>query len=118
MCFREPVKKDYVYYREQVQKDCNNIANVPDEFKTFEVCEMAVKKNGLLLRYVSRRNLRPDNGLFLIAVKQNGFALEYVPRIYKTEQNCLEAVKKTIIAMNYTPMNFRLKILNELKNRK
>ena len=85
---------------------------VPKEYKTIEMCEMAVQNNGETLNYV------PDKfqtlKMYKIAVQQNGMALEYVPEKYKTIKLCELAVKQNGRAFKHIPKEYKTKELCEL----
>jgi hypothetical protein len=65
------------------------LLSVPMEERTNELCEMACKKNGLMLRYVPKEALTVE--LCELAVKENGQALSFVPKKMRTEEMCWKA---------------------------
>ena len=75
---------------EVVKKDSSMLEFVPEEFITFELCEIAVKNRGYALNYVPEE-LKTEE-LCLAAVKKDGYYLEYVPDKFKTEKICKAAV--------------------------
>jgi hypothetical protein len=78
-----------------------DLAYVPEEFKTTELCLTAVKCNGNSLRFVPAKLKTSD--LCLEAVKCMSYALQYVPNKLKTTEMCLEAVKWDCCAFLYIP---------------
>jgi hypothetical protein len=76
-----------------------------------DVCEFALKRNGLCLRYVNYHSL----DLYRVAVAQNGNALAYVEEKYWAEPNykkgmeevCLAAVTKTGLALQFVRPEFQ-----------
>ena len=66
---------------------------------TPELCEIAVKQNGIALQYIPANifNMVSDKwimNLYMLAVKSNGTSLEYIPDDYINEQMVLSAVGK------------------------
>ena len=57
-------------------------------FRNNELCMIAVKQNGDMLKYIERQT--PEN--CLIAVQQNGYALQHVKQ--QTHEICLVAIKQ------------------------
>ena len=86
---------------EPICKWLNDLKFIPDEYKTKELCDLAVQQNGLALQYVPKHLRTPY--LYEIAVKQDGMALEYVPKEFKTLELCKIAVKNNGSALGYTP---------------
>ena len=75
---------------------CGNVLKyVKDQFKTKELCILAVEGNGYAIRYVND----PTEEICVIAVQENGNALEFVND--KTENICKQAVKKTGDALEF-----------------
>ena len=83
--------------------------------RTPAICMEAVKRDGLLLRFVPPPNrcifpgavdLRTKD-LCLAAVRQNGLALEFVPKELKTPEICLEAVWQNGDARRFVPDGVR-----------
>jgi hypothetical protein len=75
---------------------------------TYELCEIAVKQNGLALEYVPEKifaNARKQwiVALYASAVKSNGLALEFVPGAYITATMVEQAVQYYYIYRNNTP---------------
>ena len=63
-----------------------------EEMKSVELQFIeAVKKDGYVLEQVPERFRTAD--VCMAAVQNRGYALEYVPEILKTEEICLEAIK-------------------------
>jgi len=89
---------------------------VPDEYKTQELCSLAVGMEGRAIKYVPLQMRNPElcrkavvnifaaleyldenektEELCQMAVRQRGEALEFVPEKFNTKELCTEAVKK------------------------
>ena len=74
---------------------------VPEEFKTKEICEIAVEKHGDNLQYVPEHLKSPE--LCKLAISEYGWALEYVPDKYKTPELCEIAVSTSGWALQIVP---------------
>jgi DNA polymerase III epsilon subunit-like protein len=83
-----------------VNENGRALQNVPEEYKTAELCFEAVR-DGWLLQFVTEGLKTME--LCLKAVKQNAWALKYVPEEFKTEELCHEAVKKNAFVFEYVP---------------
>lgn len=76
-----------------------------------DVCEFALKRNGLCIRYVKY----PSIDMYRVAVTKNGNALAYVEEKYWTEPTykkeigelCLAAVTKTGLALQFVRAEFQ-----------
>ena len=79
---------------------------VPEEFKTQELCRLAIKNEGRALEYVPEEFKTYE--LCKIAVTKWGSALEFVPEELKTKELCELAVKHYGGALEFVPK----KILN------
>ena len=90
-----------------VQYGGSNLKDVPEKFKTYELCTMAVKKNGWALEFVPER-LKIDK-LCESAVKSVGFALKFVPEELRTKELCTIAIENdyTGYALEYVPIELR-----------
>jgi uncharacterized SAM-dependent methyltransferase len=51
--------------------------DMPDKYKTPEICLEAIKQRGLALKYVPEA--MKTEAVCLAAVRENGYALKYVP---------------------------------------
>ena len=70
----------------------NDLRLVPDKFRTPELCELAVKQNGLALEYVPENIINKE--LCEIAVQKDGRSLEFIPEKLRTPELCELAVKQ------------------------
>jgi hypothetical protein len=82
-----------------------NLAIVPEELRTPEICLAAVKQDGSALYYVPEKFKTPE--IYRAAVNQNGLALKYVPEQFKTPEIYLAAVKQNGLALAYVPEELR-----------
>ena len=121
---------------EPVCKWLNDLRFIPEEYRTKELCELAVKQNGQALQLVPEE-LRikelceiaaKQDGLSLyfvpeelktkkiyeLAVQNNGYALEYVPEELRTPELCAIAVQNNGEALEYVPIKLRTKELCKL----
>ena len=78
---------------------------VPQWLRSFEICEIAVRKSGITLEYVPV-DLRTEE-LCRIAVAQNGRALRYVPEMLRTDEICSIAVAQYGLALESVPETLR-----------
>ena len=85
----------------QMIKDGERLSNIPQEYRTYEMCLEAVRRNGITLCCVPR-DLRSYE-ICLYAVKQYGYVLSYVPIKYRDYGMCLTAVKSSGFAIDYVP---------------
>ena len=96
----------------------NNLKFIPDEYRTKELYELAVRQNGFALDYISKTLRTPK--LCEIAVKSNGHALRFIPHEYKTQEICELAVKNNGDALRFVPNEYKTPELCKLavKNNK
>ena len=133
----------YNDYYDLVVGSGQNLRDVPNEFKTLDMCLIAIKKNGLALEHVPVEFLTET--VCKLAVKQNPMALEFVPDGLKTlkictiaikngesgfhslkfisnnfltEQLCITAIKKSVFAIKYIPNTCMTKVVKSYTQRK
>jgi len=84
------LKQDAEFWRIAIEINALLLLFVPDEYKTPELCTLAVTRNRHALKYVPRqsRNVK----LFEKAIYNASHALEYVDENKKTKELCLMAV--------------------------
>jgi Domain of unknown function (DUF4116) len=78
---------------------------VPEEYRTYEICLLAIKQNGLAIQDVPEDQITPE--LYHLALEQNGWALGHVPREQRTYELCLLAVQRNGRALDSVPENHR-----------
>lgn len=88
-----------------VRRNETALGQVPEEFRTPELCLAAVQGNGLALRYVPKKFRTPE--LCLAAVQQNEWALQYVPEESRTSEMYLSAVQQDGEALGQVPEKLR-----------
>lgn len=133
----------YNDYYDLVEENGINLKDVPNEFKTLNLCLMAIKANGLALEYIPIQF--QTETICKLAVKQNPMALEFVPDGLKTlkictiaikngesgfhslkfisnnfltEQLCITAIKKSVFAIKYIPNTCMTKVVKSYTQRK
>ena len=79
----------------------NNLKYIPKKYLTREICELAVKQDGLSLCYVPDKLKTP--ALCEIAINQNGMSIEWIPEKYLTKELCELAVNQNGMALEYVP---------------
>ncbi|GHV64463.1 hypothetical protein FACS1894199_02760 [Bacteroidia bacterium] len=82
---------------------------VPDHIKTPEMCENAVKADGLNLQHVPREKISQD--LSRTAVETLGKSLEFVPVIYRDKDMCTLAVKQEGTNLKFVPDKLKTKTI-------
>ena len=82
--------KEYQGWLEEIYENGFALKDVPEEFKTKELCELAVKKDGDALAYVPEELKTKE--LCKVAVKDNGLNLEFVPEELRTFEICNKAI--------------------------
>ena len=105
------------FYREIVSKKedydlSGALGDVPKEFRTPELCEIAVRKYGRALQYVPKKLRTPE--LCKIAVSNDAFALQYVPIDELSSEDyfeiCKIAVSVNSIAIEVIPDELKHKV--------
>ena len=96
--------KEYQKWLDEVRR-YGVLILVPEEFKTKEICEIAVEKHGDNLQYVPEHLKSPE--LCKLAISEDGWALEYVPDKYKTPELCEIAVSNLGWALEFVPEEFK-----------
>jgi len=119
------IRQDAEFWRIAIEINALLLFFVPDEYKTQELCTLAVARDGMALKHVPPEMRIPElckravyndtrtlefvgenektKELCLMAVKNHGSALEYVPYQLRTAEICLEAVKHYGSALEYVP---------------
>ena len=133
----------YNDYYDLVMENGLNLKDVPNEFKTLNICLIAIKGNGLALEFVPIQF--QTETICKLAVKQNPMALEFVPDGLKTlkictiaikngesgfhslkfinnnlltEQLCITAIKKSVFAIKHIPNAYMTKVVKSYTQRK
>jgi hypothetical protein len=83
----------------------NALMYVPEKFRTEEMCRIAVEQDGVALFLVPEKRCTEE--IFRIAVAQDGFALEYVPDALRSEVVCRIAVAQDGRSLAYVPKKLR-----------
>jgi Domain of unknown function (DUF4116) len=74
---------------------------VPEDFRTPELCQIAIEQNGMALQYVPECKRTPE--LYRLAIERDGWALGFVPEDKKTLEICQIAVQHDGDALRYVP---------------
>ena len=82
--------KEYQGWLEEIYENGFAFQYVPEEFKTPELCEIAVTSNGWALKYVPDELITPR--LCYVAIKNDGTTLELVPEELRTFELCDKAI--------------------------
>ena len=82
--------KEYQGWLEEIYENGWALKDVPEELKTKELCEMAVKSHGFALAYVPEELRIPR--LCYVAIKNDGTTLELVPEELRTFELCDKAI--------------------------
>ena len=96
--------KEYKEHLAQVKDWGENLKWVPEEYKTKELCEVAVKSIGHALAYVPKELKSPE--LCELAIKGvlgQGGNLKFVPYELQTQELCELAVKDKGYALEHVP---------------
>lgn len=90
---------NYDMYKEALSDKGELLSIVPEEFKTYELCEIAVSTDEkcVALAYVPREMMMGEQGRRLceLAVKKNPLAIEKVPSEFITKAMAYDAVSRT-----------------------
>ena len=92
-----------------VSKNGLNLKYVPEQYRDIAICLAAVQSNGSALGYVPERILLGDKGyeICFAAVRNGGLALSFVPKCYLRGKEgkalCEAAVKANGYALEYVP---------------
>jgi len=79
--------------------------NIPEKYKTYDICLLAIKSNSINFEYVPE-NLKTSE-ICLEAVKKAGYNLGYVPEKLKTKELCMIAVQDRGKNLEYVPENLK-----------
>ena len=104
--------KTYELCENAVRYSGTTLQYVPDSKKTKKICKIAVRQYGYLLRHVPKD--KKTNEICEIAVRQNGNALQFVPEDKKTDELCKIAVQQTGTALQFVPKNKKTDELCEI----
>jgi hypothetical protein len=92
-----PLYDEYEMWKYIIKKDGKKIRNLPDKYRSYELCLLAVQQNPYALDYVNQ-----TEELCKLAVRQDGKALQYVKN--QTEDICKLAVQQDGIALYYAKL--------------
>jgi hypothetical protein len=96
---------NFLLFGNNPEQDYVELEDVPEKYKTAELCLLALKTNGHELLYVPEKLKTAE--LCLTAIMLDGCALQYVPEKLRTVELCLAAVKKSGYSLEYVPENFK-----------
>jgi len=81
------------------------LSDFPDEIKSYEICSIAVQRDGKALAHVPEYLKTPE--LCLLAAYQNGKSLAYAPLHRVTKKLCKIAVSSNGKALEFVPRKFK-----------
>ena len=81
------------------------LSDLSEEYRTYEVCKIAVEANPKNLLYVPKKHLTKE--IYTIAVKGEPSFAYTVPRNKLTEEICIEALKHLNVKLNWVPRRLR-----------
>lgn len=79
-------------YMREVKIDGNCLNEVPEEFRTEEICRIALQNRGEALAFVPKELKTKE--MCMIAFENSAWAIRYFPKEFLTEEIFREAVKK------------------------
>lgn len=82
---------------------------IPKVMHTQELCLEAVKQDGTAVKYISKKVINTE--IFITAVKNNGNALMYIPSEFFTSKLYVEALKQDGKALRFVPDEQRIEEL-------
>jgi len=109
--------KTYEYWQNRVKSNYRDLKLVPPQYKTLELCELALNITFHALPYVSQEFITPE--LCEKLVTKDGFAIQKIPDQFITKELCFKAAKSgTLISL--IPVEFYSEelILTTFKNGK
>jgi hypothetical protein len=99
--------KNNAYWMERISRDCRNLAKVPKEEITAELCEVAVIQDGFGLQYVPEemKTLTLCESALNVSPKGSAWAganLQYIPITMITKELCYKAAR-AITCIKFIP---------------
>lgn len=92
-----------------VKQDGLVLKYISKSVQTEELCLEAVRQNGMAIKYISKKLINDE--ILFTAIKNNGKSLEYIPKGFVTEQLCLEAVNQNGKSLEYVPDKYKNKLI-------
>ena len=80
-----------------IQLNSYALKYIKNQYKTEDICKLAVEKNGNALKYV----IDQTKELCALAVQQDPYALEYVNEQFQSEELCISAVSRNGCTIKY-----------------
>lgn len=84
---------------ESEELDFSGEVRKKNEWLTEDICQLAVKQNGLALEHIPVRC--HQESLYQLAIQQNGLALQYVPLHLRTPELCDLAFEQDVESIRY-----------------
>jgi hypothetical protein len=84
-----------------IKNNICSLKNIPEKYKTLEICEISILNNSLSLQYVPN-NLRTYD-LCIKSVIKNSYSLEYVPEKLKDINICMIAINRNGFTIKFVP---------------
>jgi Domain of unknown function (DUF4116) len=95
-----------------VEQDGLALYDVPGKYQTHELCRLAVEQNALALQYVPEKHKTPE--LCRLAIQNDGIALQHVLEKHRIPELCRIAVEQNGMALYYVPEEYRTHELYQL----
>lgn len=112
-----PPAKTYEYWQKRVMSNYRDLKLVPLQFKTRELCDLALNKTFHALPYVNPEFITPE--LCERVVNKDGFAIQKIPDEFITKELCLKSAKSgTLISLIPSEFYSEELILTTFKNGK
>ena len=84
-----PSAKSYEYWQKRVLSNYRDLKLVPSQFKTLELCDLALNITCHALPYVAQEFITPE--LCERLVSKDGFAIQEIPDAFMTKELCFKS---------------------------
>lgn len=95
----------YQDYLSEVKSYGGSIQFIPNEYKTPELCNIAIINYGSSLNFIPKKLITKE--LCEVAVSNYGYALQYVPNKFKTPEICKISLTKWGSALEFVPEDLK-----------
>ena len=92
-------------YHELLSQHGECLAQIPSQWRHYDLCEIAVKQNGLAIQYVPEELM--DNHILELAINSNNEVFSLIPISKLTYQICYKALEKDPRNMIYIPQEMQ-----------
>jgi hypothetical protein len=101
-CVKKCVEKCVWYKLLLKLGDCELHHVLPDEYKTEEICKIAINTYGCDIQYVPEQFMTEE--MCTLAVTEDCHAIKYIPELFKTEKLCKLAVTNDCWLIHHIPI--------------